>query len=268
MSANLRGRRWRSFGGLWIAAAAILIAAPMRANAAAAAEDEQVAPADDREPGDFGGGRRGRGEGPSRRDALRLWLSLSEEERAEIRKMMAEEFPDRFQEVLELEDSAPDLFGRHLGRMLPEIMRLRELKQNDPEAFEARVKEKRAEFRLRRLARQYQFAEDADRDRLETEIRKLVEELFDLRQKRAQSEIHHLEQRLDQLARRMEERENKRDQLVERQMQDILAGRLPPPAEEDEGPPFRGRGRGRGRMDQGASDSEPPVSAVPEPESE
>ncbi len=181
------------------------------------------------------------------RRAVQQWMKMSDEERQKIKDFMAEEFPRRYKAVQDLEQTNPGAYRRHLALMLPHILRLYELRQVDPDAFANRMQEIRNQLRLRELAREYRDEQDqAKRDELKQQIHDLVQQQFDLRIERAVSEINRLEDRLDHLHQRLGEQRAKRDEHVDREVDRILSGELPPfdvfespapPPRDELGPP-------------------------------
>jgi hypothetical protein len=200
------------------------------------------------QPGDgFGPGNPDRfgPRGPrDRRMGALLWSRLSDEEREQVRAFMAEHFPERYEEILELQQNEERL-EMHMGRIMPEMMRLRELSERDPQVFDMRVQELRGEFRLRQIARQLRFREGGvNRKELEDEARALIEQQFDLRQHRMETEIVRLEQKIEQLRSGLEDRAAKRDMEIDLALERIISGEEAPDAPKPRHPQrFRGRDR-------------------------
>lgn len=201
-------------------------------------------PEDDRGPG--GPDRFGPRGSRERRMGAMLWSRLSDEERQQLREFIAEHFPERFEEIQQLEANQERL-QMHMGRILPEMMRLRELSEHDPQVFEMRIREIRGEFRLRQIARQLRFGEgDPDRKALEKEARQLIEQQFDLRQQRMEAEIMRLEEKIAQLRAGLEDRAASRDVEVDQALERLTSGQAP----EGPRPRHHQRFRGRDRADE------------------
>lgn len=184
------------------------------------AEDQPPAPHDG-PPGLRGGDRFGAA-------GFRAWRGMSEEDRQAMIAFMAKHFPERFDELADVEAEDGELYKRYIGRVLPQMMRLRELEQEDPEAFEVQIATMKKEFQLRRLARRYRFASDDEKKtELEGEIRTLVGDLFDLKGRQERLELARLEKRLDHLRERVEQRDAHRDDHIEHMVADILSGKPP-----------------------------------------
>jgi hypothetical protein len=224
-------------------------------------------------PDDFGPPHRGRDgfqRGP--RAGAMLWRRMTEEERTGLREFIAEEYPEMYDRLLEAQADDPEGFEPGIGRILPEMIRMKELRDRDPELFQVRKTEQQVEFELRRLARRYRFAStDEDRAVLAEKIRPLVEQQFDIRQRRMEEEVSRLEKRLEQLRQRIARQAAARDAEIQKMYERILEGGpggFGPPGEghPGEGPPrherFRRGSRPTGQQPQGDT------HAVPEPGNE
>jgi len=211
----------------------------------------------------FGPPRRMQGRGPREHrrggpDRM-IWERLSDEEREAIRQMVTESFPERLEEF-EAATSDDQPRGRFM-RVIAELMRLRELKENDPEMFEVQAAEMRLDFRLRRLAREYRFSEDdAERERLKGEVRKTAAERFDLQGVRMEIEIDQLRAKLDHLQKVIEKRFADREASIDRMVERITGN------DRFDGPPRRGGVRERlHRLRERRGIDDPKPQAVPEP---
>lgn len=195
----------------------------------------------------FGPPHRGEmGRGP--RAGVMLWRRMSEQERTELKQFIADEYPEMYDRLLETQASDSDLLERWIGRILPEMIRMKELKTRDPELFKVRKSEQQTEFELRRLARRYRVAmTEEERTELAAQIRPLVEKQFDIRQRRMGEEIDRLEERVEQLRQRIAKQAAERDAEVEKMYQRILEGVLPGDGELPDGDEggFGRRERGR-----------------------
>ena len=163
--------------------------------------------------------------GPRPRGGGRVWEHLSEEKREKVLDFLAEHFPMRYEELMRVQETDPELFKRHISRAAPEMLRMLNQSEDDPEMFELTMQEQENRFRMRRLLRRYNSAEDeADKVALEEDIRELVEGQFDIQQKRMEQEIEHLDHRMDELRRRLEDRATDRDNWIEQHLEKLLSG--------------------------------------------
>jgi len=162
-------------------------------------------------------GAKRRGEGPDRL----IWQHLSAEDRQSLHDLVAEHFPERLDEFERAQNSDSGARRGEFSRVVAELLRLRDLRERDPEMFEVQATQMKIEFQLRRLVRRYRFSrDDHDRAKLKTEIRKLAAEMFDLRGVRMEMEIDELNGQLEHLQdvikKRFANRDREIDQMVER----------------------------------------------------
>lgn len=237
---------------------------------------EEIAPEDDR-PRRGRRGRRGAGfggprdglmdghKGPRGRRGPGMgmrWQKMSEEEREDVKAFIAEHFPE-VSEAIEAIDSEEGLAGldRKRARMLPEIMHLHQLSQDDPELFEVKLGEHKSRFELRRLVREYRQAEDeGTKEELSAQIRPLVEAAFDAKQSRMEEEVTRLEKRLGNLRDQIAKRSENRDEEIDKAFSDVLSGKRPEGERRGKkgkrGKRFGRRGRGPAQEEVEAAESE------------
>jgi len=263
-------RKWAA-GGLF-GLVMLLGAGGSRAWAIDAAEDAAPADvvADDLPPGPDDlpqpPDREGMMRGP--RAGAMLWRRMTAEEREQVIQFIATEYPEMYNRLLEAQARDPEQHDPAIGRILPEMMRMRELQERDPELFAVRKSEQRVEFEVRRLARRYRFAAtDEERTALAEQIRPLVEKQFDIRQRRMEEEVSRLEERIAQLRQRIARQIAARDAEIETMYQRILEGGPGDFGPPGEGPPGDGPLR-RERFRRGAPPSEDDVRSIPRPDGE
>jgi hypothetical protein len=154
------------------------------------------------------------------------WEQMDPEERNRLRSFIAEHFPLWAEEIDNLAGGDADLLARHMNRMLPEIVRLQEMSERDPELFGVAVKERRGQFQMRRLVQQYRRAtDDAKKTELEGQIKALAAEQFDVRQQRMTLEMSRLEQRLAELRDNVARQATDRQEIIDHDVADILQGK-------------------------------------------
>lgn len=105
-----------------------------------------------------------------------------------------------------------------LKRVIEEMARAKRLKERDPAHYERMIKIKQMEERSRVLGRNYRDADDAEKANIESELKTLLGELFDLREENRQEEVMRLEKRLKELKESLVERSKNKAQIVERRL--------------------------------------------------
>jgi hypothetical protein len=154
--------------------------------------------------------------------------------RAEQLKALSYELQTRHeQEAAQIMQQA-HLQAEEAARMagaLPRIEResyLREVRKNDRELFEQLMREKKMELETHRLAARIQTTPEGEaRDALIEELRTKLTEIFELKQANRRREIAQLERQLDDLRKRMNEREQMRKRIIELRLKDLLGASDP-----------------------------------------
>ena len=122
--------------------------------------------------------------------------------------------------VFELEDFSGAMEGLHdQARWLGEHGGLLEQFQM---SREGQAEISRLELQSRQLAREARQAEGAERERLETELRELLAEIFAKKQELRQERIERLRAELDELSEEHRDREAARREIIERRLKRLL----------------------------------------------
>ncbi len=193
---------------------------------------------------------------------------MSEDERGRVREFVETNFPEQAKQLSRWEQSNPERFRRRFRQMMPRLSHLMEEMENDPEIGKLGIEEIQIEFDIRRTAQKFLEAESAeDGQALRKQMTRLVSKQFDIRQERSKLQIAQLEKRLDRLEDRLAYQLEKRDRIIEHEVderlhpgdggmgkhsQDVFLNRTggPPRTGHQEGkpgPPQRRRsGRGEG----------------------
>jgi len=116
--------------------------------------------------------------------------------------------------------------ARHMLRRHWRLLGLLRLKEHDPDGFELRVQDMSLERQSRELARQIRdegSSKDSDRGKLaRKELRELVSQHFEVRQKIKEHELAKLERRIDELRKAIGQRTEKKGQIIEEQHKQLL----------------------------------------------
>lgn len=100
------------------------------------------------------------------------------------------------------------------------------VRAENQQLFEDYLLEQRLDLEARELAGALlSLPTGNDRARLETELRNVLNQLFDLKQKNREREIAQLEGRLDELQRVLDERNAKREQIIDRRFKELIGAR-------------------------------------------
>ncbi|MEC9373422.1 MAG: hypothetical protein VYC34_06230 [Planctomycetota bacterium] len=145
-----------------------------------------------------------------------------------------------------LRESDPERAERFFRRMSPRLVDLADLRGRDPQAYALRVEELRLEqqrmglaFRLVRALRESEDSETVDR--LRAELRDNLEAQFDLQLTQRRQGVTDIEQRLDRLRGEIAELDDRREELIEQRLEEVVARAAEAAEREPRGEPRRGR---------------------------
>ena len=159
------------------------------------------------------------------------WRRLSDEEKAELFKFIEQNFPQLHEELQRLREDEPWLFHRRMKRLAPELLRIMDIMETDPERARLFIRERAVEMKLQRALELYHRTEaGTQRDTLRGRIRELVAESIDCRQTRHELEIRDMERRVEQLKRRLQRSADQREELIDQALERYLSA---PPDERD-----------------------------------
>ncbi|NLX12974.1 MAG: hypothetical protein GXY44_04865 [Phycisphaerales bacterium] len=163
-----------------------------------------------RGPDSVSDGRPGFGRGEPRPEPL------TTEETEALMDFMKERFPDRYEQLNAIREANPTAFRRMIFRHSRPLLHILRVNRHDPEMAEVMIAEHRVESELIEKRQAYREARgEAARQELIGQTRKLLDESFDLKQKRLEMEIERLRKRLDEQARRVQERKNNKGKIIE-----------------------------------------------------
>jgi hypothetical protein len=150
-------------------------------------------------------------------------LFLTPEQEAEVLNYLKEMRPEQSEELLKWKDRRPEQYRRALSRAFREMRYVEDLKERDPELYKIVSQEKQLESQSQTLARQYRNTDDEkEKKRIEEDLMKLLDQVFDLRQMNYESEIERLEKRLAEAKERNVERLANKSEIVQRRLEELL----------------------------------------------
>ena len=150
-------------------------------------------------------------------------LLLTPEQEKGVMEYFKNNYPDRLAEMENIKSRDPEQYNRQLSRAFREMRFAEQLKSEDPERYEQLKEEKRLENKSRVLARKYRETYDqAEKERIETELKGILEDAFKYRQMNRNAEIAQLEEKLRELREQNKERMENRDKIIELRLQELL----------------------------------------------
>ena len=143
------------------------------------------------------------------------WLHMDQEEREALVSFIREHFPDVAQELARLRDLDPERCERRLRRLRPDLRRLMEVMEINPERGRLLIEERRLEIRIRAYVKQYRKAKEKEvRLRIRHQLATAVTQRYNKRLERRALEIEDLEARIAALKAQLEEDAARRDDRI------------------------------------------------------
>jgi len=170
------------------------------------------------------------GAGRSRRTGVRItdWSRMSEGERAELESFIRTQLPDIWAELeLDRIRSSQRVYRQHMEQLTPKIVDLMEQLDSNPPRAELSLREMRLDYRIQRQVAEYLQLQNTGADgqrlaELEAVVQALVEERFDVRQKRRMMDIESLEQRIGFMRKLHDEKNANRAKITRREKEALL----------------------------------------------
>lgn len=148
---------------------------------------------------------------------------LTPELEKRILAIITEREPEEVDHLLELKEINPAEYHEILLRTWREQQILERLKKEDPKKYEQVKRRQQLERITRKLAREYRESDNEKRQQeIKQELRKKLDELFDLRETEREAEIVRLEKELDKMRKIVKERKTKKEEIVVNHLNKLL----------------------------------------------
>ena len=150
------------------------------------------------------------------------------EEIASVMDFLKQTQPDAFESARRLRETDPEKFKSLIQPTVRIVNSLENLRKNDPELYELKIKDYQFAFQAKRLAEQLHRPDltPADREKLMANLTDLISREFDNAQQIRRKEIEGQIRRLQSV---FEEREKNKEKHLQRRLNE-LAPPPPPPA--------------------------------------
>lgn len=152
------------------------------------------------------GGDRPRGEsGPLQPDEVDEFLAFT-----------AKHFPQLHERLIHAREQDGPAFRQMLRQMGPPMTQLMRLWREDPDEAERVIGMQKIEMSLREQRRRLHLRNSpSQRAEIETELRELLQQRFELRQARLRNEIEELRRRLDEQKQRLAEQDRDKERIID-----------------------------------------------------
>lgn len=180
--------------------------------------------------GSGGGDRRGADVPPDESDdgPPFQWRRMPEAERQKLKHFIEEHFPRLALEMEGLRERAAQRFERRMMRIGPEMRRLMETMERDPQRGLMMIRERQVAIQLRQLVMEYHdSSDDARRAELRGKIKDAVSQEFKIRMERRRAEVRQMETKLAELRGRLAEMDSLCEDIIARRVRELLE--KPPP---------------------------------------
>jgi hypothetical protein len=176
-----------------------------------------------------------------------MFRDATEEEVNDILAFTREYMPQINADLLKMRETDPAHFRQMCRRLRFEIRQLRALKTENPEAFQKALEEKQLQAHVRELAQAFRKSSDpAERDRLKQELRGRLQKLFEAEAFTKRAQIRRLEEALKKLRDELQNRETRRDEFIDKQVNDLTSPRADvEPSEQPGTPKAEGKREGK-----------------------
>jgi len=143
--------------------------------------------------------------------------------------LIGEFYPEHARQLENLRERNPHKFAQVEGQVRPWLRQLHEAREQNPRLAELMVRQHRNEMAIRNWQHRFQTAAPQQRPALLAEGRQLAQTRVDLRLQRDRMRIHMLEMRLQHLKSALDEREARKEAIVDREFEAIQRPPPPPP---------------------------------------
>ena len=141
-----------------------------------------------------------------------------------VLEFLQKNYPEKAQELQQLKAQKPEEYRRALGALNRELGPLLPLQVADPQKFAERLAEFKLNDKVRSLSRGYKEASAAQKSTIREQLKPLLEQQFQSRQKRERERLQHLKEMVQKMESRLNEREGKRAEIIEHHLDELTTG--------------------------------------------
>ncbi|MBL0869011.1 MAG: hypothetical protein IBJ18_00355 [Phycisphaerales bacterium] len=206
-------------------------------------QDDRDGPGPRGPEGEMREGREGReGRGPR---------AFTQEDRDRVLAEIREHNPDLAKQIESAREQSPESADQFLRFIGDKMRGMRELRDRDPESYQLRKTEIIGLFKMLKLRKEYAEAakNNADQAKLDTikgELRVVMGELWDTRQKLDEMQLRELEKRVERMKQEAVKRTEMREKVINERTEAIIREATQPPGGKGGRPPMRRDGAGPG----------------------
>lgn len=136
-------------------------------------------------------------------------------------EFLQKNYPERAQELQTLKSQKPEEYRRALGGLQREIGPLLMLQNADPQLFAERLAEFKVNDKVLSLTRSYREASAGQKSSIREQLKPLLEEQFQTRQKRENERLQHLKEMAQKMEKNLTEREAKKSEILQHHLEEL-----------------------------------------------
>jgi len=141
-----------------------------------------------------------------------------------VLEFLQKNYPERAQELQTLKAQKPEEYRRVLGGLQREVGPLLMLQNGDPQRFQERLADFKVNDRVATLTRSYREASAAQKSTIREQLKPLLEQQFQARQKREKEHLRRLKEMTQKMEARVQEREAKKAEIIQHHLEELTTG--------------------------------------------
>lgn len=141
-----------------------------------------------------------------------------------VLEFLQKNYPERAQELQTLKTQKPEEYRRALGGLQREVGPLLMLQNNDPQRFSERLAEFKVNDKVHTLTRTYREAPAAQKAAIREQLKPLLEQQFQTRQKREKERLQHLKEMTQKMEARLNQRDAKKAEIIQHHLEELTTG--------------------------------------------
>ena len=149
---------------------------------------------------------------------------LTEEQIQETLVYLEAQDPPVAEFLKQLQTEKPHQFRREISKNYYALQRMKMMKERgvEQEEYERMLKRYKMETQVRMLAEKYKRADERQKGKYKTELRAVLDKLFDLREVDRMKEVERLEGRLEELQQSLKNRKENKEKIIDRRIDQLI----------------------------------------------
>jgi len=146
---------------------------------------------------------------------------LSDEQKKEVLAFIQKNMPGHYKKLLELKEIDSPKYEQILVGKYGEMLELKKLEKENTEMYKILLKAIQLEDKSMTLAEQYRKASQSEKDKIIKDLKTVLNELFDLREKEREYRIKELEKEIAYLKELLEQRKSHKEEIIQEKLDDL-----------------------------------------------